>query len=129
MSNIFGKRQFFTKNQYFYLFLPYLHWKKCSFVAEPHFLILRLMKDFKTFSRVKLAENYTHGRIFEKNYSTLKRLKMQNLAKNAQFFGQKWPKIRLFSKWARQTKFRPSFLDSAFNLGIGTAKTSNTSFS
>ena len=47
------------------------------------------MKDFKTFSRVKLAENYTHGRIFEKNYSNLKRLKMQNLAKNAQFFGQK----------------------------------------
>ena len=44
------------------------------------------MKDFKTFSRVKLAENYTHGRIFEK--ITLKRLKMQNLAKTAQFLAK-----------------------------------------
>ena len=70
-----------------YLFLPYFHGKKCSFVTEPHFLILRLMKDFKTFSRVKLAENYTHSRIFEIKI-TLKRLKMQNLPKNAQFLAK-----------------------------------------
>ena len=86
MSNIFGKRQFFTKNQYFYLFLPYFHWKKCSFVTEPHFLILRLMKDLKTFSRVKLAENYTHGRIFEKNYS--KKVKNAKFGQNAQFLAK-----------------------------------------
>ena len=81
---------------------------------------MRLKKDFKTFSRVKLPENYTHGRIFEKNYS--KKVKNAKFGQKRSIFGQKWPKIGLFSKWARQTNSRPSFLDSAFNLGIGTAK-------
>ena len=44
-------------------------------------------------------------------------------------FGQIWPKTGLFSKWAQQTNSRPSFLDSALNLDIGTAKTSDGSFS
>ena len=127
MSNIFWKRQFFTKNQNFYIFLSHFHWKKCSFVTEPYFLILRLMKDFKTFFRVKLAEKYTHGRIFEKKYS--KKVKNAKFVQNHSIFGQKWPKTGLFSKWAQQTNSRPSFLDSAFNLGIGTSKASNASFS
>ena len=46
---------------------------------------------------------------------------MQKLAKTGQFW-PKWPKTGLFSKWAQQMNSRPSFLDSAFNLDIGTAK-------
>ena len=49
---------------------------------------------------------------------------MQNLAKNAKFLAKNCQKSGFFSKWAQQTNFRPRFLDLAFNLGIGTAKTS-----
>ena len=68
---------------------------------------------------VALAENYIHGRIFEKNYS--KKIKNAKIGQKRLIFDQKWPKTRLFSKWAQQTNSRPSFLDSAFNLSIGTA--------
>ena len=110
-----AKRSIFVKTIFFSQFLPYLHWKKCSFVTELHFLVLRLKKDFKTFSKVKLPENYTHGRIFDKKI-TLKRLKMQNLAKTLNF----WPKIakfRTFLKMGPTNEFQTKF--SGFSIQFG----------
>ena len=47
MSNILEKRQVFlnTKSQYFCQFLSYFNWKKCFFVTEPRFIVLRIKKD------------------------------------------------------------------------------------
>ena len=49
------------------------------------------MKNLKTFSRVKLAENYTHGRIFEKNYS--KKVKDSKFGQKRSIFGQNGQKL------------------------------------
>ena len=54
---------------------------------------------------------------------------MPNLAKNAQFLAKNVQKPDFSQNVASDTDFRPSFLDSAINLDIGTAKTSNGSLS
>ena len=97
---------------FFYLFLPIFTGK-----------VLERLKNIFWCKIVRILHSPLY--FWEKKHS--RKVKNSKFGQKRAFF---WPKIRLVSKWTQPTNTRSGVLNLAwFNLDLGTAKTSNDSFS